>query len=363
MLISDVVMQLAAIAPVFTDQFTTNADIVSLTRVGTTVTVETSAAHTFKVGKGVRILGTQTPIAISSFTRVGTIGTIVTDVPHDLTSGQGEQTTVQTQGATEAEFNDTFTISLIPNRSTLIVNIADAGAFAATGSPELINARSVLQQYDGYYEITSLPTTTSFTYETTLTNSDPVVTNAVARSAARVSGTSDINRALEAYTTQEAEELWAFVALDDTVSSKNRRIQSDAVSNTQRGDHFEQQILQNLVIFTITPSSNQIAGRYSRDNAEVLFRSICQSILFKRFDTQLYVGEYNPLQFVEHGTEQYNTAYYVHRYSFQQVAPLQFEDTVGYDESVAFRDMHIDMGVSTGTAILTADINLDDQPA
>ena len=56
----------------------------------------------------------------------------------------------------------------------------------------------------------------------------------------------------------------------------------------------------------------------------------------------------------------YNASIYAHEYVFEQVADLQFEDTVGVDEDVAFRDIDLTMGLDIGTAELTALIDLDE---
>ena len=123
--------------------------------------------------------------------------------------------------------------------------------------------------------------------------------------------------------------------------------------------------MQPVSVFVAFPTaSDQIAGRQVRDLAEDLFRDICRSILFKKFSTGLFNDLNNPLQFVSHGTEVYNTAFYIHRYSFEQVADLYFQDTVGFDEDVAFRDISLSIAVDPGTGEnpLTAEIDLDDNP-
>ena len=354
----DIVQQLAVALPRHTSLFGRVATISNVSVVGTAVTVTTAAPHGFNVGKAVSISGVQTGIPIASITRVGSIATIVTSSDTDLT--QLSEKTVSVYGANEPEFNGTFTIVTVTNRKTIMVNVENTGPSAATGTMVLTNGASVFQQFNGYYEIATTPNATSFTITLPIAIPyAPILSDASAQSAIRVAGTADIERALLSYTKQEINNLWMFVSLGDVNASKDRAILSDAVSNTQRSQFFRQQIIQSVNIYTIMPASAEISGRDARDMAELVFAAICKSILFKRFDTNLFVGQYNPLQFVAHGTEQYNAAYYVHRYTFEQVAPLQFEDTVGYDADVAFTDIHLDMGVSTGTAVLTADIHFD----
>ena len=359
---ADIVLQLAAKVPQFTDLFTTNSTIVSMVRTTTTMLVTTSAAHGFTVGQGVSITGSQVPITIDSLTRIGTLGILQTDFDHDVTLGAPGA--VEISGATEPEFNGAFTVVSVPNRREIKFTMVDTGPTVATGSPILENGASALQQFNGLFSVDAVPTSTSFEY--TVPNSsllDPIVSaSTFAKSSARVSAALSLERISDAYTKQEVSDLWMFVVLNDTSASKNRTILSDATDNIQRSQYYRQQLLQTVSVYVVIPTSGEIAARQARDLAEDIFRPICQSILFERFDTQLFVGKHNPLHFLSHGFALYNTSYYIHQYVFEQVADLQFEDTIGFSEDVAFRDIFFDMGVDLGTARLTAEIDLDEEP-
>ena len=371
---SDVVLQLAANLPRFTDLFTDNFDVISASTlvVGSDleVTLTTSVAHGLSIGQGVNILGAKTPITISSFIRAGTIGTITTLTDQDFTFGEiggaisgGGSVNAEVSGATEAEFNGQFKITGILNRRTIQVEMADSGATVATGSPILENGYSTLQTYNGIKSITAVPTTDSFTYVLVggAALLDPVGTISV-KANARISSTISLESIVDAYTAQGINKLWGFVVLEDVIASKDRRILSDATDNIQRSNYFRQQIIQPLSFYVVFPTAvAEIVGRQSRDLAEEIFKPICQSILFKRFDSLLSVGEYNPLQFLSHGFGFYNDAFYIHQYSFEQVADLFFGDTVGYDDDVAFRDIDVTFGTDLGTAELIADIDLDEE--
>lgn len=357
---ADVVAQLATVLPQLSDKFTTDFAITALTRSGTTVTATTAAAHGLGVGKQANVVGATTPLAVSSLTRVGAIGTLVTTNNHDMT--EGYSTEVILEGSTEAEFNGTFVLLSVPNRKTVTFTMVDAGATAATGSPLLTNGSSALQSYNGLQDITAVPSTVQFQYEITdSTIFTPAGGAIVARTEPRISSAVSEELLIDAYTKQPQGGLWAFVVLGDVFASKNRNILSDATDNIQRGDHYRQQLIQPFSIMVFTPTAAQIGARAARDEAEDLLRPICRSVLFKPFDSGLYVGKQGPVQFVSHGFAHYNKAFYVHAYEFQQVVDIQFEDTVGYDVDVAFRDISVTMGVSTGNEVMTAEINLDDE--
>ena len=115
-------------------------------------------------------------------------------------------------------------------------------------------------------------------------------------------------------------------------------------------------------MFVFLPTSDQISGRKAMDRAQELFRPISRSILFAKFDSLLANQKFNALMFNEHGIHGYNTAFYIHRYTFEMQLLIGIDDTVGADEDVAFRDISMSQGHDVGTGIITSDIDLDDEP-
>ena len=357
----DFILQLSAKLPQFVDDFTTSFSVTSLTRSGTTVTATTSLAHGLTVGKSVNIVGAQTPITISSIDRVGIIATLVTAADHDMTTKVPG--TVEISGATEAEFNGTFTVIQETNRRTITFQVADSGPISATGSPLLLNGSSPLQSYNGLKRVTAVPTTTAFTYEISdSTLFTPASGTITAKTQPRISGAADDERALASYTKQKTDQAWLYVVMNDGVANKNRTLDIDGTDNVQRTQHFKQFISQTVSLLVFLPASGQISGRKARDRAEELLRPICQSILFAKFDSLLANGKYNALMFNEHGIQGYNTAFYIHRYTFEMTLLMGIDDTIGADEDVAFRDISMIQEHDVGTGILISDIDLDDEP-
>ncbi len=360
----EIVQRLALRLPMFTDAFTTNYNIISLTRVGSIVTATTDSPHSLKVSNQINIVGAESPIALLTLTRAGAIGTLNTDGPHDITKFSIGAQSVEISGANESEFNGSFVLLSRPNRETLTFAMPDTGATVATGTPLLLNGSSIFQGYNGLFAVDSAPSSTTFTYNITTTPSLLSATGTIsARTLPRISSGISLERILDAYTVQtKLKDVWAFVILGDVIASKNRAIDSDASDNQQRGNEFRQQLIQPFTIITLAPATQEIVARAARDQAEDLFRPLCQSILFSKFDSGLHVGAQNPVMFVDHGFAFYDTAIYGHSYAFQTVADLTFDDTIGYDADVAFNDISMSMGVDIGTAVLLADIDLDDVP-
>lgn len=360
----EIVTRLALTLPQLTDKFTNEVSVNSMTRAGSVVTVACNQPHGLQADDQVSITGAITLIDISSLTRSGTVGTLVTSTDHDLTNPIA--TTITISGAAEPEFNGTFTRINVDNRTTIRFTMVDSGPTTATGDPQLQNAESALRDYNTIYSVLDTPSKSTFTVaESNTTLADPIGT-IVARTKPRVSAAAEPARVLDAYTKKEIDELWMFVVLEDVVASKSRAIGSDAIDNLQRGNEFRQQIIQPFTLYVFIPASASIAAREARDVAEDIFRPICQSILFTKFDSGLFVGAtQGPVQFVSHGVFDYNTAVYVHAYSFQQVVDINFEDTVGADLDVAFRDISLsltpDLPATQGApTAMTASIDLDD---
>ncbi len=362
---ADVVTQLAVLLPQLSDAFTQNVGITSLTRAGTVMTAITAADHGFLVGDAVAITGAVTQIPIDVLTRAGTVGTLHTTADQDLTNDIAQEITIS--GATEPEFNGTFPLVNVDSRRTIRFTMADAGPVTATGAPVLENGESALRQYDSTYAVETVPDPTTFTFQQPDTTLLDPIGNIEARGKVRISSAVDPDRMRAAYTEKDVGELWLVVALDDVAASKSRMVRSDAIDNLYPSDEFRQQIIQALTLYLYVPAQEEISASDARDLAEDLFRPICQSILGAGFDSGLFVGTQGRMQFSGHGTFAYDTAVYVHGYSFQQVVDLYFQDTVGPDLDVAFRNLDFDSVtvVEGGTQqgpVLTAAIDLDDVP-
>jgi len=358
---SDIVAQLAKTLPKHADDFTANVEITGITQAAGVATAITATAHGLVAGNQINITGSQHPIPCS-ITRVGVIATLVTTSDHDMTENAGFD--VQISGATEPEFNGTFTLLSVPNRRTITFKVADSGALVATGSPLLLNGSSPLQSFNGLVDVVSVPTTTSFTYAVdsslyATASGDEIV----AKTLPRISAAVDYDVLQRAYTAQGPNAAWLFVVMGDAVANRNRNINGDSIDNIQPGNYFNQKLIQSVQLFLFYPSTNQIAARSARDRCEELLGPICKSLLTCKFPS-LVENSNNPLMLTGHGFHDYNTAVYVHQYSFEATLQLGPSDIYQPNDDVAFRDISLDMFFQHGTGIdpYEAEINLDDEP-
>jgi hypothetical protein len=360
--------QLQAALPQQTNLFS-RADIAitSLTRTGTTITAVTATPHGLQTNNNISILNAKTPIVISSITSIanpdgGATVTVTTETNHDFTENFGF--TCEITGATQAAYNGTFDVAKVPNRRTFTYIINSQPDSPATGTMFLLN--NFLSGYNGRKQVTVVNPTT-FTYETTQEPLSPAQGTAILRSGVRVARAISWDRAMEAYTRQNANELWAFVVLGDLSISKSRRDGTDAIQTLASGDEYRSRLILPFSIYIYAPCTNEIAGGAVRDQMEDVRVALYKSILRTKFDPILkqaatYVTIATGDRFV-----QYNTAYYIHEFMFEIVCDITIGDTIAPSENVAFRDfslIYIDPLVDDGDNIImqTDDVSLDDVP-
>lgn len=359
----DIVLQLASVLPSLVDNFTTNFDISSISHTGTTVTVETSIDHGLSPGRGIYIAGVDTPIGVSSLTRDNNgLLYVETSTDHDLT--KDSQETVTLIGADPVGFNGDFKLEGVANRRNFTLSGGPtSGPLTPSTLPNALDINNYLSSYNGLFGISSTPAPNQLTFEVGFSPIlQPVNTSGKVKGSPRITSVVTVERLIESYTRQAPTDYWLFSVLEDTIASKDQNTPSDATSNIPRQNYMRQATIQQFHLYLVVPCSDQVGAAKARDIAEDMFRPICQSILFKKMDSGLYVGKQFPVMFNSHGPEGYNTAFYIHRYTFDQLADLYLEDTVGRDDDVAFRDISLGMATTIGTESLLADIDLDEEP-
>jgi hypothetical protein len=359
---SDVVTLLQKKLPEITDLFSENLLVSSLESSGKIVTV-VCEDHNLKAGNNFIMTGAESNVGIDTLLRDGIVGTLTTSTDHDWTNGLGD---IEINYANEPEFNGVFKLINVDNRKTVRFLMNDSGATIATGSPEFIKAESAFREYNGLQKVISVIDSETFTYEISSSDLLPASGNLILKKGLRISAGGSIARLVEAYTKQPSDSAWLFVVLGGVSASKSRNIDSDAVDNQhrdQQGKGFRQQIVSNVSIYVFLPTSEKLSSREARDDCEILFPKICKSILFYDFDSGLSDPKGSGLTFVSHGFQAYNSAFYVHEYSFQQTTDLTFGDSVGYDLDVAFRDLSLKNKLDFGNQNfeINSEINLDDE--
>lgn len=358
-----IIRQLYDNVPQLTDLFSDTINVSSITKTLNTVTVITSTAHGLQTGNVVSISGAKPVTKIVSLTQANGIATAITDQDHDLT--EGFFPTVEISGAAQGGYNGTFELLSVPNRLTFTYRLTSNPASPATSTGDILLLTAGLGTYNGRFQVTVVNPTT-FTYQLPLPLYSPAIGNIKVKKGLRISGAATIERAIDAYTKQQTNKLWAFVVLDDTSVNKDRTIRSDAITTRTVADDFRMRLIKNFSIYVICPSTDTIAARTERDLMEDVEVVLYRSLLALKIPSLYTEQTWSLVTPIGNGTFAYTPAIYVHRYSFQLTMDLLIEDTAYNPRTRAFRDITLNYfdfeDTQKTNLIATADVDLDDEP-
>ena len=372
---SDIVAQLQNLLPGQTTRLSSRV-AVSLAWLNLTVTGTTVEPHGLATGDAVVIEGMEWPIKVTG-TRNAVAGslkaTLVTSIDHDLTEGilplnAAKNPYVTLSGDSDSDWNVDAVVTSIDNRRTLQIELPARPSADTTANTVLNDSGAPYKGLNRSYtvrEVTELTFIVQAPFGLGAGEAAPAGTQFV-HSAPRVSAAASPERAIQAYTSQKTEELWAFVVLGDVTASKSREMDSDAIDNQITDDTFRQQIAQPFSIYVMFPATHSIGGAEPKDLAQDLMLPICRSVLGTKFSSGLSNDKQGSVQFGGHGEFLYDGPLYVHQYAFQQTVDLLFPDTVGPSVDVAFRNINLTVFPALGlddtadTAISETLLDLDD---
>lgn len=358
-----IIRQMYDTIPNLTDYFNDVLNIVSLVRTGSTVTATTSAAHGLTTGELVAITGAKTPTKIVSLTQANGIATAITDQDHDLT--EGWFSTVEITGANEAGYNGSFQLLEVPNRLTFKYKLTSNPPSPATSIDDILLLTAGIGNYNGRFPVTVI-NNTRFSYQINTTPYSPAMGNIKLKKRIRISGAATIDRAVEAYTKQPTNKLWAFVVLEDTNVNKDRYVRNDSVATRTATDDYRLRLIKNFSVYVFAPSVEGIAARTERDLMEDIEVILYKSLLALKIPSPFTEPTWSMVTPVGNNIFEYNKAFYIHRYQFQTSFDILIEDTSFNPFTRAFRDLNLDyldfMAPLDGEVVASAYVNLDDEP-
>ena len=371
---SDIVEHLARVIPKHSSDFSQSLAITSIVPSGPVATLTTAVAHGVVNGQNVAIIGAEAPVQIDSgtFLRTGETATFETLQDHDFTLSERDKAsggkTLTISGATEGEFNGTFSIVRVINRRKLVIAVADSGSTTISGSPLVEDANGGI--FNGLFQASNI-TTNTFDYTLPISYSLPAaVGNAFVQVSIDILAVLDINQYLrDVYTVQELNNNQLIVVMGDAVRSKKQTEVTDAVDSSVGEDSYTPTFIQQFAIYIIQNTSTLLSAASARDKVESEYVPVVlKSIERAKFDTGFTYSQYRSIC-TEHGVFVYDDeiskgrAIYVHELVFQQLAMLDKNmDAYNEDDSVALRDIDYTLTTDLGTGILTADIDMDEEP-
>lgn len=354
MKLSEIILQMQAVVPRLTDELTDTIPMGTVAHGSGSAAIITPSAHGLAIGDAVFFNGVKTPLAFASVVfDVPTLrATFVTTLAHDLTTGTGEPETVTLTGAGNA-YDGTHTLVSVANRKTFVLQFtADLSALPTVGLTA-IGIANIFNTLQGSFAVSSVPTTLIFTVVFTDPTSDLGaldISAATLRAKPRVTGAVNAESAFEAYDTDNLDgaQTWIYVIKAENSVSRDRRTNLDSVSTEQLGDDFRQWLIQPFSILVATSASGQAMGIDAVDLMEDLRPAIFRAVLGKAFATGLSITLTEQTQFVGDGGSQYDRATYWHSFDFETISQIQLDDTIGADDSVAFRDINITQKIDVG---------------
>lgn len=360
---STVISQIRSILPYKSPYFTSSLTVTGITKAGLVATVTTSAAHGLAVGEIVTINGVLTPTEIDTITDGGTYWRIKTVTPHDQTLHPSDGDKYIT--VTGTAYSASFRIVDVANRYTLDLEKGAQPAFPV-GTTYL--QEGAIVGYNGLKAVASVPTTTTFTYTINFDLPAPnYTTGAKVYAKHRISGAVNIEVMLNSYTKQPLDALWAFVVMGDTDANKDRKNLNDAITTQGRQSDFTQKMIDSFSVFIVVPNKGDVLtktnGLAARDIIEDIRLPLMQSLLGIRFPASLTAQGQGIVTYAGDSFYEYNSAYYVHEFRFQQVVELTLGDTAIAEFDRAFRDVDLTIqNQFSDVTEYTALVNLDDQP-
>lgn len=350
-----IVNQLRAVLPKYTDKFTDKINISSLTFSGGTVTAITSSVHGLSTGNIVNIVGALAPNTITSLTQTDNIATAITQNAHDLT--EGYQQTINISGANQSEYNGDKTLLSVIDRNTFTFQVTGNPTSPATGT--ILLNEDKINEYNGRFQITVIDTTT-FTYTIRGAPGSPASGTIVVKTKARITGAATIERAIEAYTKQNIDDYYIFVVLGALNANRDRYINVDATYRFTKDEEYRQTLIQSFSIFMIVPSKNQIAGRRARDEIEDIRWSLYKSIVGAKLDSGGSEGIRSGITIINDDIFDYNGAIYIHQFVFEITFDITNDDIISPSDNVAFRDIQINYEQEDDDLLIKTDkIKLD----
>ncbi len=267
-------------------------------------------------------------VNVASITRLGSAATLTTVNNHNLATGVIIDSIT---GANENEYNVT--------NATITVIDATSFTYEVAGTPTTPATIGgfVLQEdyngYNGYKQVTVINSTT-FTYSTSDTNlNTPAQGTLEISTASRIAWSATPERINQFYSEDinRTNQNWMFLVLGSKIIYKDGTTASDLSSAKSTNESFFYQSQQDFSIFTFIPSQGETLAGASSDKARTFEKAILKSIANFAFDSPLTDMKYQSTIYVGNDAEDYNTAYYVHRFDFLAKGYVQNPDTADFN--------------------------------
>lgn len=364
MKLSPLIQQFWQFLPQFTNFFSESVSVSALSAAGGTATA-TAISHGLSTGQAVNIVGAVQIVDVVTATYDAPSGvlSIETAANHgqiesfDFRTSQAavtEPVTVQIEGFDQSDFNGTFDLLSVPNRTNFTCQVEKDLGTTPTGGGKVLNY--AFNAFIGIKAVTVLDVDT-FTYPITPTNTIATTGTIEAHFQFRIQASINSERALESYTKQATDKYVLFLTYGEQTVSKERLILNDANTTIRSGTRRRQRMLDSFNVLVIAPASTELAAVATRDNMDDIELAIFKTSLYLTPTPRFNAAEGFLFNFDSARDLLYNGAYLARIWTFQ--AQYDITDLDGFTSQERVPMLNINGSINTD---LTLSIDLDEDP-
>jgi hypothetical protein len=276
------------------------------------------ATHGLNTNDYVVVSGAKRSVDISSIVKVGNEVKITTIQEHDIIDDYIE--VINT-----TNYNGSYKVEVIDWNN---IKFNKVGNFANENSGKLL--LTDYNGFNGFKKITKIDND-NFSYISDFNVYGS--SNAVISIGSRIQHIGSSDRAINFFKNENLYESkpWLFIIVgDENIESQGSALTTDNISY-QGQDYYYRSILE-FSLFVAIPTANSSYAGIESDKARSYIMPILKSIGNYRFISNLTQQKYQPCVYNGNATDEYQSAYYVHRFDFLVAGELQIKDTI--DEMV-----------------------------
>lgn len=348
--------QLLQFLPVYTDLF---ADPVSTTATitGGLIAVN-SPAHGLTTGDVIPVHAADVINPITNVSFASGVATLTTTFKHDRTNASDdfyETNKAELEGFADSNYNGTFDIASLPSRTQ--INIARTAA-PVGDLGDLIEPRFMFIKS---YTVTKVDDDNFTLVAPQVLPEGTVFKNFKYITSARIHIASNVKRALAMYTKIVSTKATMFIIFGPEAASKDRNSLSDAILSATSQNSARLTYLPEVTLLVFLNTADDLSGAKALQNIYEIIRPALRRTMYAHgfeltddVDIQFRAVEANNTQ------EFYNTAEYVHSFTYQ--IPYQITHCQGdtFRSNVSFSDVLVNATMfDTEGALIQADIELE----
>lgn len=325
--LSELVAHVQSILPLYNNSLSVSKSITDLTKSGNDVTVS-CIQHGLSVGDNVLLSGVKTVVQITDITTVNGVATATCATDHDLSYPYINKVNMS---STISEYNGDKRITSVPSSTTFTFNVTGS---PAQGTGTLHTFHSI--GFNGWHEITAVLDANKFQFTfnndrlTAGSGSDMKLVTGL-----QISAVATLERAIKLYTDKKINTPFLFVVPEGSDASADRNTQNDANSETTSTEQFYLKLVNNFSFYLFVPTVNELTGSKAIDLAFNILPSLYKTVAGYRPST-FFQNTSNTLMVpLGHGAISYNDAYLVYSYSFETTETILSTQTANYSQDTS----------------------------